>query len=338
MTKNSDMNQKAVDEYLQKFEKQDEGIEERKSNYAKLVNNYYDLVTDFYEYGWGQSFHFCRFYKGEGFDQAIARHEHFLAHKMGLKPGMKVLDMGCGVGGPMREIVRFSGAHVTGINNNAYQIERLKLYNSKAGLASLTDGVKGDFMNLPFEPETFDAVYAIEATVHAPSLKGVMEQVFRVLKPGGVFASYEWLTTAEYNPENPEHRQIVHDIEEGDGISHMQSIDQTLTDLKEVGFEIVEYQDLAEFDPRYEEPWYKTLQGSFSISGFKMTKVGRYTTDTFVKALEALGLAPKGSHQVSQLLIKAADALVAGGEKKLFTPMFLYVVRKPMIAEEAPIQ
>jgi sterol 24-C-methyltransferase len=136
----------------------------------------------------------------------------------------------------MREIVRFSGAHVTGINNNAYQIERLKLYNEKAGLSALTDGVKGDFMNLPFEENSFDAVYAIEATVHAPKLSGVLEQVFRVLKPGGVFASYEWLTTSEYNPDNEEHRRIVHEIEEGDGISHMQSIAETLADLKNVGF------------------------------------------------------------------------------------------------------
>ena len=51
-------------------------------------------------------------------------------------------DVGCGVGGPMREIVRLSGAHVTGINNNAYQIERCKTYSKKFGLESMTDFVK----------------------------------------------------------------------------------------------------------------------------------------------------------------------------------------------------
>jgi sterol 24-C-methyltransferase len=144
--------------------------------------------------------------------------------------------MGCGVGGPMREIVRFSGAQVTGINNNAYQVERLKLYNQKCGLSELTDAVKGDFMNLPFEEGTFDAIYAIEATVHAPKLIDVLKEIYRALKPGGVFASYEWLTTSEFDPQNEEHKRIVHDIQEGDGISHMQSITETLSDLKEVGF------------------------------------------------------------------------------------------------------
>ncbi len=33
--------------------------EERKANYEEVVNSYYDLATDFYEYGWGQSFHFA---------------------------------------------------------------------------------------------------------------------------------------------------------------------------------------------------------------------------------------------------------------------------------------
>lgn len=68
-------------------------------------------------------------------------------------------------------------------------------------------------MQMSFEPNTFDAVYAIEATVHAPSLEGVYKQIFRVLKPGGVFGVYEWLMTDNYDSENPEHRRICHGIE-----------------------------------------------------------------------------------------------------------------------------
>ena len=43
---------------------------------------------------------------------------------------------------------------------------------------------------MSFPDNTFDAVYAIEATVHAPSLEGIYSQIFRVLKPGGVFGVY----------------------------------------------------------------------------------------------------------------------------------------------------
>lgn len=44
---------------------------------------------------------------------------------------------------------------------------------------------------MPFPDNSFDAVYAIEATVHAPSLAGVYTEIFRVLKPGGTFGVYE---------------------------------------------------------------------------------------------------------------------------------------------------
>ena len=49
------------------------------------------------------------------FYQGIARHEHYLALKMGLKENMTVLDVGCGVGGPGREMIHFTGANVVGL-------------------------------------------------------------------------------------------------------------------------------------------------------------------------------------------------------------------------------
>ena len=67
-----------------------------------MVNKYYDLATSFYEYGWGESFHFAHRYKWETLRESIVRHEHFLASKLNVKPGDKVLDVGCGVGGPLR--------------------------------------------------------------------------------------------------------------------------------------------------------------------------------------------------------------------------------------------
>jgi sterol 24-C-methyltransferase len=67
----------------------------------------------------GQSFHFAPRYKLEGFHESILRHEHYLAGHLNVGPGDKVIDLGCGVGGPLRNIARFTYANVTGINNNA---------------------------------------------------------------------------------------------------------------------------------------------------------------------------------------------------------------------------
>ncbi len=65
---------------------------------------------------------------------------------MGLRENMKVLDVGCGVGGPAREMVKFSGVNVIGLNNNDYQIDRATAYAATEGLSDKLSFVKGDFM------------------------------------------------------------------------------------------------------------------------------------------------------------------------------------------------
>jgi hypothetical protein len=91
------------------------GKEGRNTAYSTLVNSYYELATSFYEWGWGQSFHFAYQLKGETFQQAIARHEYYLAGRLGVSAGDRILDCGCGVGGPLRNIVKFTNAHVDGV-------------------------------------------------------------------------------------------------------------------------------------------------------------------------------------------------------------------------------
>ena len=341
MGKNKDAQKLAVDEYFKHWdnkgsaEETEETRKARRDEYATLTRHYYNLATDLYEYGWSQSFHFCRFSKGEAFKQALARHEHYLALKMGIQENARVLDVGCGVGGPAREIVKFTGANVIGLNNNDYQIERARMYAQKEGLSHKLSYTKGDFMQMSFPDNSFDAVYAIEATVHAPSLEGIYSEIFRVLKPGGVFGVYEWLMTDAYDNDNPRHREIRLGIEQGDGISNMEKIEVALKAMKAAGFELELNEDLA--DRPDELPWYWPLSGNLkymqSIWDFptlvRMTHIGRGLAHRFVGALEMIGVAPRGTQKTADSLAWAADNLVAGGKEKLFTPMYLMVGRKP---------
>jgi len=314
--------------------------EKRKGDYSQLTHHYYNLVTDFYEYGWGSSFHFSRYYKGEAFRQATARHEHFLAHKMNITENMRVLDVGCGVGGPGREICRFTDCEIVGLNNNDYQIERANHYAKKYNLDHKLSYVKGDFMQMDFEPESFDAVYAIEATVHAPVLEGVYSEIYKVLKPGGTFGVYEWVMTDKYDETNEEHRKIAYGIEVGDGIAKMYKREVAEQALKNVGFEIEYEADLA--DKEDEIPWYYPLSGEMQycqtfgdyFTVFRTSRIGRFITTEACGILEKLGLAPKGTKQVTFALEDAAVNLVAGGKQKLFTPMMLYIVKKPLDAKK----
>lgn len=113
--------EKIIDTYNNLHDDNKAGLEERNSAYTTLVTAYYELGTLFYEWGWGASFHFAYFLKGETFQQAIQRHEYYLAGRLGVSTGEKVLDCGCGIGGPMRNIARFTNATITGVTLSEVQ-------------------------------------------------------------------------------------------------------------------------------------------------------------------------------------------------------------------------
>ena len=230
-----------IDEYneLHKSDKP----EVRNSAYAKLVNSYYELATLFYEVGWGSSFHFSYRMMGESFAEGIRRHEYYLASFLGgLAPGSKVLDVGCGIGGPYRNIARFTGWNITGITLNEYQVQRGNALNKRQGLTGQCQSVQGDFMKLPFPDNSFDGVYAIEATCHAPVREGVYSEILRVLKPGGTFACYEWCLTDKFVRGNTKHEWIKKKIEEGDGLPDMMHTSDVDKAIKAAGFQVTSAQ------------------------------------------------------------------------------------------------
>jgi len=319
----SDMGAK-IGEYTNLFDKST--AEERKSSYAAVVNKYYDLATDFYEIGWGTSFHFAPRHRWETVEASIARHEYWLAHRMGLKAEMKVIDIGCGVGGPLRNIARFTKAHITGLNNNEYQITRAKRIAADCRLGSLASYIKGDFMNIPVENETYDASYAIEATCHAPNRVGVYSEIFRVLKPGGVFAAYEWVMTEKYDPNNAQHVAAKKGIERGNGLPDLEPIGVILDALREAGFEITEHFDVA---PKTDIPWYFPLVGRLTPTGLAHTKLGRWLALKGLGLAESLKVAPAGATATLDMLQKGSNALIESAELGIFTPMWWVLARKP---------
>ena len=185
---------------------------------------------------------------------------------------VKVLDVGCGIGGPMRNICKFTGADVTGLTLNQYQVDRgnelcradAHFYNGPGTKEEIRcRSVQGDFMKQPFADSSFDAAYAIEATCHAPNRLGCYSEIYRVLKPGSIFACYEWCLTDKYDPENPEHVLIKKQIEEGDGLPDIVSKQHCLKALEEAGFEILEERDLVLDDYG---GWQDPKTGEYSLS------------------------------------------------------------------------
>lgn len=166
-------------------------------------------------------------------------------------------------------------------------------------------------------------VYAIEATVHAPSFEGIYGEIMRVLKPGGIFGVYEWVMTPQWDPSIPEHKKLAHEIEFGNGIPSMRPAHEARDALVKVGFEVQLDEDLADRDDPI--PWYYPLEGDLKkaqtlwdyITVMRISPAGRFVNHKIMKMLELLGVMPKGTHSITVALDVAAESLVKGGQLKV---------------------
>ncbi|MDE0663546.1 MAG: methyltransferase domain-containing protein [Candidatus Dadabacteria bacterium] len=306
-----------------------EGTGESKTDSRNPVITWYDLATDFIEYGWGQSIHFASRAANESFAASIARHEHYIALRLGLRPGMMAIDLGCGVGGPLIEIARFSGARILGVNINALQLERAEKRCEAAGLGHLADWLHCDFMEIDAPDASFDAAYSIEGTCHAPDRTGVYAEIFRLLKPGGSLAVYECCMTDLFNPDDPDHRRLKTDMEYASALPDIPMTHEVDDILRKVGFELVEARDIAADAPPG-IPWYQPMVGSgLSFANFRSSAVGRRLTHGLLWLLERLRIVPRGTTEVSNLLSFTAATFAEAGRLGIFTPMYFFHARKP---------
>lgn len=118
--------------------------------------------------------------------------------------GKSVLDIGCGAGGIDLALVQAHGAgYVTGIDVEDPVLARAREHVAAAGLGHRIGLVKVAPGPLPFPPGTFDVVFSKDSIIHIPDKHALMAEVFRVLKPGGLFCASDWLIGTE-GPMSPE--------------------------------------------------------------------------------------------------------------------------------------
>jgi SAM-dependent methyltransferase len=127
--------------------------------------------------------------------------------RLDLRPGMSVLDLGCGEGRHAFEAYR-RGASVVALDWGVPEVETTKRWlgaiaeageagRAGDGVAAHYEVVRGDLLALPFPDASVDRVMASEVLEHIPDDVTAMAEIFRVLKPGGRVA----VTVPRYGPE-----------------------------------------------------------------------------------------------------------------------------------------
>ncbi|WSN62275.1 class I SAM-dependent methyltransferase [Streptomyces sp. NBC_01362] len=174
--------------------------------------------------------------------EALAEQEQRLADDAGFGPGMRILDIGCGIGGPALHIARHSGAHVTGVNIVTAHLGIA--WSRDHGLEDQVSFIEGDIMRLPFPDASFDGAFSFDAICHAPDKEQVHREIARAPEPGAVFAGCDWLcadgmTEAEYT-------EWIEPLCVYSALPSVLSLCKLRQSLAVAGFTVSECRDLAE--------------------------------------------------------------------------------------------
>ena len=302
-------------------------------DHAQTVKEYYDLCSQLMVFGWSESLHFAPLSPHETLEESQVRHQRLMIDKLELHEGMTVIDVGCGIGGPMRRVVQEAGVRVVGINNNDTQLDRAKALSAEAGIDHMIDYLACSFMDMSaIADNTMDRGYAIESTCHAPDKAGAFAEIYRVLKPGALLWGQEMCLTDVFDPDDTQHQALRQELMRGIALREIATFGEVNRDLEAAGFEVIEGIDRAVVENGPSTPWYQPMENRQGTVGSVMLRIpaGRKLLMWLSRLTETVGVFPKGSAEVIDLLDRTARAYVAGGRTGIFTPLYCFLARKPL--------
>jgi ubiquinone/menaquinone biosynthesis C-methylase UbiE len=152
----------------------------------RAVGAAYDELVAFFSELLGEHLHFGYWKSGDGstLAEACLRLTDLLVGKLGVGPGDRVLDIGCGIGGPAIRLAQSTGTSVIGVTNRPAQIEQAVQNAAEAGVGDRVGFQCADAMDLPFPDNSFNAAWMFESIMAMPDRLAALRQAARVLTPG----------------------------------------------------------------------------------------------------------------------------------------------------------
>lgn len=164
-----------------------------------------------------------------------------LAQLAGLQPGMQVLDVGGGMGGPARTFASTFDCQVTVLDLTESFVQAGEEFTRLTGLDQKVKFKLGNALAMPFEDQSFDRVFTQHATMNISDKPQLFSEIYRVLRPSGQYVFHDMMA----GPNQPIHFPVPWAIQPD--ISFLIQPEEAHNLLTERGFkELVWHDDTAD--------------------------------------------------------------------------------------------
>ncbi len=175
--------------------------------------------------------------------EALLNMNRMLATALAVRPGQRILDAGCGVGGSAIWLAKTLSVDVVGITTVGSQVERGRRHARAQGVVDRVTFAQQDYTQTSFPDASFDGVWAIESVCHAPDKLAFLREARRLLRPGGQLGMIEYVRTKR--PHALADEALLQSWLSGWAIPDLATGEELCVAAKAVGFKDVRLVDIT---------------------------------------------------------------------------------------------
>ncbi|TYB54560.1 methyltransferase domain-containing protein [Nonomuraea sp. PA05] len=239
------------------------GSRHAKQRDAEAIHHHYDVSNRFYEWVLGPSMAYtCACFPTEESTLEEAQYAKFdlVARKLDLKPGMRLLDVGCGWGGMVMHAAKEYGVKALGVTLSRQQAEYAQKAIADAGLQDLAEVRFMDYRDV--QESGFDAVSSIGLTEHIgkTNVPAYFEFLYGKLKPGGRMLNH-CITRPTGKEKTFNKGGFINRYVFPDG--ELESVGWLIRQMEDTGFEIRHEENLREHYAKTLRHWCDNLDANW---------------------------------------------------------------------------
>lgn len=216
----------------------------------KDISDYYEQTEVHYRSAWdlnkSLALHYGYWRKDtRNFRDSLRHMNEEMALRAEIKKEDQVLDAGCGVGGSAIFLAQHIGCRVTGITITPSQVESARQNAKIHQVDHLVDFALQDFSHTDFPDQSFDVIWALESSCHAPNKADFAKEVSRLLKPGGRLIIGDYYK--KESPFSPKEEKIFRNWLHAWAIDDIPTLSDFTSYLKQNGLVDVQAPDITPF-------------------------------------------------------------------------------------------